>query len=106
MLGPLSVYEESFVTKIDLLKQWQKRICRMQFEHDLESRYYEKLNWKLGIPVVVLSAMVGASIFGTLQQTALLWLKITTGFLSVVTVVLSSLQTFLGFGNRAAGHKS
>ncbi|MFG0527335.1 SLATT domain-containing protein [Pseudomonas sp. yb_5] len=94
------------MTKDDLLKRWQRTIRRMQIEHELSSRYYEKLNWKLGIPVVVLSSIVGASIFATLQQTELLWLKIATGFLSVIAVVLSSLQTFLGFSERATGHKS
>jgi len=94
------------VTKEELLYRWQQTIRRLQLEHELASRYYEKLNWKLGVPVVVLTVIVGASIFGTLQSTELLGLKITTGFLSLTTVVLSSLQTFLGFGDRAAGHKS
>jgi len=94
------------MTKEDLLKSWQRMIRRTQLEHELASRYYERLNLKLGIPVVILSAIIGASIFGTLQQANYLWLKITTGFLSVTTVILSSLQTFLGFGERAAGHKS
>lgn len=94
------------MTKRELLIRWQQTIRRLQLEHELASRYYEKLNWKLGVPVVVLTAIVGASIFGTLQETGLLYIKIITGFLSVSTVILSSLQTFLGFGDRAAGHKT
>lgn len=93
------------MTPEELLKRWYKTIRRQQVEHELSARFYEKLNWKLGIPVVILSAIVGASIFGTLGSAELLLLKITAGFLSVTSAVLASLQTFLGFNERAGGHK-
>lgn len=99
------------MTKEELLQRWQKTIRQLQLEHELASRYYEKLNLKLGIPTVALTAIVGASIFGTIQKSALpekaaLWVGVTAGFLSLASLVLSSLQTFLGFGNRASGHKA
>ncbi|MDF0729540.1 SLATT domain-containing protein [Pseudomonas entomophila] len=94
------------MTTEELLKRWHRSICQHQLEHELASRFYEKLNWKLGVPVVILSAVVGASIFATLKNSDWLWLNITAGFLSVLSVVLASLQTFLGFGDRASGHKT
>lgn len=94
------------MTPEELMKRWHKTIRRQQVEHELSARFYEKLNWKLGIPVVILSAIVGASIFGTLESTELLWLKIVAGFLSVTSAVLASLQTFLGFNERSSGHKA
>lgn len=93
------------MTKEELLTHWQRTLVRLQIEHELSARAFEKYNWKLGIPVVVLTTVVGASIFGTLQENELLALKIGTGCLSVLSVVLSSLQTFFNFGARAGGHK-
>jgi hypothetical protein len=95
------------MTSEELLKRWHKTIRRYQVEHELSSRFYEKLNWKLGIPVVIFSTIVGASIFATFEQSTNLPLfKIIFGALSLISAVLASLQTFLGFGDRASGHKS
>jgi hypothetical protein len=94
------------MTKDELIKRWHRTVRRCQVEHEISSRRYEKLNWKLGVPVVILSAIVGASIFGTLQKSGFEWVQVTAGFMSVTAVVLSSLQTFLGFGERASSHKT
>ena len=94
------------MTPRELLERWYLTIRRTELEHALAARFYEKMNWKLGVPVVILTAIVGASVFATLEKTDLLWLKVATGLLSVLAVVLSSLQTFLGFGERAAAHKA
>jgi hypothetical protein len=64
------------------------------------------LNNKLGIPVVIATAVVGTSIFATLsspQQN--LWLQISTGLLSLVATVLSALHTFFNYSQVAAQHK-
>ena len=94
------------MTKDELLQRWHKTIRRCQVEHEISARKYEKRNWKLGVPVVIFSAIVGASIFGTLQKSGWEWVQVIAGCLSVISVVLSSLQTFLGFGERASGHKT
>jgi len=54
---------------------------------------------------VVLSAIVGTSIFSTLgqAQVSALW-QVLIGLLSVSAAVLAALQTFLGYSDRAAKH--
>jgi len=59
----------------------------------------------LGIPVVVMTAVVGTSIFGTLTATPNIYVKIAAGLLSISAAVLAALQTYLGYGEKSAKHK-
>lgn len=62
---------------------------------------YERQHKMFGIPVVIITAIVGTTIFATMSQTENTWLKITTGIISVAATVLSSLQTFLNYSEKA-----
>ncbi len=62
-------------------------------------------NYQLGGAVVIVSAVVGSAIFGTLEQNPAAWMRIVAGFLSVATAILTSLQTFLKFSERAQMHR-
>ena len=64
-----------------------------------------RLNRILGIPVVILSAVVGTSIFSALALKPDDIDKILVGFVSIITSVLAALQTFLGFSERAEKHR-
>ncbi len=72
--------------------------------HYLASDKYKGHGVMLGVPVVILSAIVGTSIFGTLQSNVDIGWRIVTGLISVVATVLSSLQTFLNYANRSERH--
>ena len=62
---------------------------------------------RLGIPVTVLTAIVGTAIFATLSsQTHNLRIQIATGLLSLTATVLAALQTFLNYSDQSAQHKS
>ena len=68
--------------------------------HYLASARQARRNYGFGVPSVVISAMVGASIFGTIKSNPppeLGW-KIAAGLLSLSAAVLVSLQTFFRFG--------
>jgi len=90
----------------ELLGKWNRMIVRVQIEHEISARDFEKFSWKLGIPCVVLSAVVSASVFSTIKATDLVWLQWTAGVISILTLVLSSVQTFLNFDVRAAAHRA
>jgi len=62
---------------------------------------------RLGIPVTVLTAIVGTAIFATLSSpTRSLWMQIATGLLSLTATVLAALHTFLNYSEEPAQHKS
>jgi hypothetical protein len=68
------------------------------------------MNKALGVPVVVLTTLVGTSVFATLQETVNTGMRIFAGVAIVLAAVLASLQTFLNLGeqaekNRAAAEK-
>lgn len=62
----------------------------------------------IGIPVIVLTGIVGTSAFVTLQQSTEIstGLKIAVGGISILAAILSSLQTFFKFGEKAGKHKT
>ena len=59
----------------------------------------------LGIPAVILSTLVGTSIFASLGETPAQSIQILVGIVSVLAATLSAVQTFLGFSERAAKHR-
>jgi hypothetical protein len=93
------------MSRLELLTKWNRMIVRLQIEHEISARDFEKFSWKLGIPCVMLSAIVSASVFGSISDSSPVWLQYVAGVLSLLTLVLSSVQTFLNFDTRAAGHK-
>lgn len=93
------------MSRLELLTKWNRMIVRLQIEHEISARDFERFSWKLGIPCVVLSAIVSASVFGSISDSSPAWLQYAAGILSLLTLVLSSVQTFLNFDTRAAGHK-
>ena len=88
------------------LRKWESRIVATQKGHYLSAQYYSRQNYVLGVPVIVLSTIVGTSVFATLQQQKQeIWIQILVGLASVAAAVLASLQTFLGFSDRAEKHR-
>ena len=60
----------------------------------------------LGIPVTVLTAIVGTAIFATINSpTQNFWIQVAAGLLSLTAAVLAALQTFFNFSDVAAQHK-
>lgn len=80
------------MSQIELLEKWRRMIVRLQIEHEVSSRDFEKFSWKLGIPCVALSALVSASVFSSINDQSLVWLQYLAGFVSILTLVLSSVN--------------
>lgn len=88
-----------------LLIEWFRRIVLSQQGHYNASAYFERLNYWLGIPVVILSAFVGTAVFATLEKNVDARLRILIGLISVLAAVLASLQTFFRFADRSEIHR-
>ncbi len=73
--------------------------------HFLAWERYSRWNRFFGIPVVIMTALVGTAIFGTLQQTPELHWRILAGVISIFATVLAALQTYLNFSEQAEKHK-
>jgi hypothetical protein len=90
-----------------LLADWGHRANAAQHAHYFLAARLKRSNLWLGIPTVVLSAVVGTSLFATLAQEGgsfPLTLRVVIGTLSVLAAVLAALQTFLRFSERSEKH--
>src|SRR3990170_2514697 len=67
---------------------------------DEAARYYDKWHYRFGIQTIALSAIVGTSVFASLEDLGGQDWKIILGLVSIISAAtaLSGLQTFLNFG--------
>lgn len=91
--------------KLDLLHKWYKRIRIAQAGHYQDAGRLKRLHLLLGIPVVVLSAIVGTGVFASLaeENLSVSW-RIMLGLTSILAAALASLQTFLNYAEQSARH--
>ena len=63
------------------------------------------MHYYIGIPSIVLSAIVGTAVFATLERTVDIGAKLVVAFISVAAAVLAAVQTFLRFSERSEAHR-
>jgi hypothetical protein len=90
----------------ELLDRNRLRAHRMARAQFLAGKRAESMHNLLGIPVVVLTAVVGTTIFSSLGSSPNRALVIAAGLISLLAAVLAALQTFLGFAQRAEKHRA
>ena len=89
-----------------LLEDWYRRLRYAQFAHYEAAKAFDRMNYWLGIPAVVLSTLVGTSVFASLGEAQVdQRVQITIGLTSVLAATLAGLQTFLRFSERAEKHR-
>lgn len=74
--------------------------------HYLAAEQFGRRHRWLSLPVIILTTVVGTSIFGSLNQNPSTSVKVGAGLLSLVAAVLAALQTHLGYGQRAERHRA
>ncbi|HEV2989856.1 MAG TPA: SLATT domain-containing protein [Candidatus Angelobacter sp.] len=89
-----------------LLERWLGRARESQRGHYEAATRLENLNHWLGIPVVVMTTVVGTSVFASLQRQMDLHWQVLVGLISVLAAVLAGLQTFLRFSEKAEKHRA
>jgi hypothetical protein len=89
----------------EVAEKWYDRVAIMQHEHYLAALRFSHLHYWVGIPLILLTAIVGGSIFARPQQkrNASSWIAI--GMLSVSATVLAALQTFLSYNERVEKYR-
>jgi hypothetical protein len=89
-----------------LVLAWLRRARESQFSHYVAAKRLGNYGRVFGVPVIVITAIVGASAFAsTLSQTVPLYAKLIAGLCSLAATVLSSLQTFFKFSERSEKHR-
>ena len=91
---------------LKLLGDWDKRAAASSEAHYALAGRLARRNIQLGVPVVVLTTLVGTSVFATLQEEVTTTWRIAVGTLSVIAAVVASVQTFLRFAERAEQHRA
>jgi hypothetical protein len=98
--------DEQTENTLDTLLHWLRNAKRSQKGNYGAAQFYGSLNMWLGIPAAILAAVVGTSVFATLESDVEPIWKIVAGLISIVAAILSSLQTFLALGDRSAKHRA
>ena len=88
-----------------LVQEWFRRARQNQRMHYRCADHFSHKNRLLGIPAIVISAIVGSAVFASIEFEASGTTKIIFGLLSVLAAVLVSLQTFLSYSERAERHR-
>ncbi|NHF58038.1 DUF4231 domain-containing protein [Flavobacteriaceae bacterium TP-CH-4] len=89
----------------ELLQKWQYAIRICHKAHIRSAAHMNRRHRVLGIVVVILSTIVGTSVFATLDSSPKTWVKILVGFLSVAAAVFAGLQTFLNYSEKEEMHR-
>lgn len=89
-----------------LLGEWHARVTSARAAHYTLATRLRRRNLVVGVPAVILSAVVGTSLFATLAQNDKVGrtLGLAIGAVSVAAAILTALQTFFRFAERAERH--
>ncbi|MBI4527608.1 MAG: SLATT domain-containing protein [Deltaproteobacteria bacterium] len=89
-----------------LLEEWRKRVYAAQSAYYIMAERLRRQHYYyLGIPTVILSSIVGTTIFADIGQDKLsIPVRLIAGTVSILAAVLAGLQTFLRPGQAATEH--
>ncbi|GMQ87384.1 MAG: hypothetical protein BMS9Abin08_0585 [Gammaproteobacteria bacterium] len=90
-----------------VIEDWHERARQVQNAHYDSGGYYEKIYLSLGLPVIVLSALVGGSEVLVPNEVVNQFgnAKALSGVISLGIAVLAGLQTFLKLSQRSERHR-
>ncbi|MFC1488957.1 SLATT domain-containing protein [Thermodesulfobacteriota bacterium] len=88
-----------------LLDIWYNDLYMIGHAHYEAATHYSRRNMQLGVPVAILSAAVGTTVFASVGSNPATWAKIIVGVVSFTAAVLASLHTHLKYQERAEKHR-
>ena len=91
---------------VELLVRWKTNVERSHLAHYLSANRYSRIHYWLGVPVVMLTTVVGTAVFASLKSATATSVQICVGLISILAAALASLQTFLKSAERALHHRS
>jgi hypothetical protein len=100
-----------------LLRKWRLQISKRERGHSESNRKYHRLHYIFGIPTTVVVALSSIGIFATFRNcdacedqsqekcAADVYIRIASGVVCVIAMILSSLMTFMNYSSSASEHK-
>ncbi len=89
-----------------LVDQWRRGLRIAHRAHYEAAKFYYRMHLVLSLPAVLIAALLSTTVFAQLQDSTVAWVRVAMAVLSVLTVVLSSLQAALRFSERSERHKT
>jgi hypothetical protein len=90
----------------ELIKGWKLHAVKARRKHEEAARQLDRKRYLIGVPAIIVSAIVGASVIASLEAHFGAWVTIAVGLGSIAASILASLQTFLGYAERADKHRA
>ena len=88
-----------------LLAAWGGRSADRERINFGASHYYRAWNFRIGIPLVVFSALAASKVFKIGENSSNIWISLVTNLVTIGIPILAGLQTFLRFGELAEKHR-
>ena len=88
-----------------LLDDWRRMALKASGRHSAACDRYERLDSVYGVGSTVLTAIVGSTIFVTLQKTASEGVRIAAGLVAAIAAVASGIQTAAKYGQLAERYR-
>jgi len=89
-----------------LLNDWWRRSREAQWAHYATGRFFTRSHYIIGIPLVLLTAFSGTSVFYVMTTNPNRKLGFVVATTSVIAAILGGLQTFLRLSDQAAAHRA
>lgn len=87
-----------------MLLDWMRKIHQMEYAHRFESMSWNKWNYWLGVPAIIIAAVVGA-VSGMCEINEV-YKNMAISFAGIVIAILAGLQTFLKPQEYTEKHKA
>lgn len=88
-----------------LLREWDTDLRLICHGHYDAAVHFDRLNYVLGIPIVLLTAGAGTFTFAQLSARTGGAIQLTVGLASFAAALLASLQTFMRYSERGERHR-
>lgn len=89
-----------------VINGWYDRISVVAVGHYRAALHYSRRHSLITVPTVILSAIVGTSVFATIQQQPGFWWQFCVGAMSVMAAIMTALQSTLRYQELAEKHRS
>ncbi len=84
---------------------WHFRVERVQNAHYEAARYFSKRHFWIGMPAVLLSTVVGTTVFASISEQPEKVYQISVGLISIAAACLTAMQTFLKYSEESEKHR-
>ena len=88
------------------LGEWSEVAKSAATGHARAAVRLRRRGWQLGVPAAALAAVVGTTVFATLEENVNLYIRLAVAIVSLSAAVLSTLQSALRFPERAEHHRT